>query len=104
MMESGLLLISIYNYNVNFPFTQKNEDGYIIRTFSQDVDSEELTWHYDLHERFVTCEHDTDWLIQFDNQIPKQIKKGETIYVPPFEYHRVIKGTGDLTVKIKEII
>jgi hypothetical protein len=103
-MESGLLLISIYNYNVNFPFTQKNEDGYIIRTFSQDVDSEELTWHYDLHERFVTCEHDTDWLIQFDNQIPKQIKKGETIHVPPFEYHRVIKGTGDLTVKIKEII
>jgi hypothetical protein len=103
-MESGLLLISIYNYNVNFPFTQKNEDGYIIRTFSQDVDSEELTWHYDLHERFVTCEYDTDWLIQFDNQIPKQIKKGETIHVPPFEYHRVIKGTGDLTVKIKEII
>ena len=89
---------------MNFPFTQKNEDGYIIRTFSQDVDSEELTWHYDLHERFVTCEHDTDWLIQFDNQIPKQIKKGETIHVPPFEYHRVIKGTGDLTVKIKEII
>jgi hypothetical protein len=36
--------------------------------------------------------------------LPKQIKKGETVHVPPLVYHRVIKGTGDLTVKIKEII
>ncbi len=28
----------------------------------------------------------------------------ETVHVPPLVYHRVIKGTGDLTVKIKEII
>ncbi len=89
---------------MNFPFTQKNEDGYIVRTFTHDVESEELTWHYDLHERFVVCEHDTDWQIQFDNGLPKQIKKGETVHVPPLVYHRVIKGTGDLTVKIKEII
>jgi len=51
---------------VNFPFTQKNEDGYIVRTFANNVDSEELTWHYDLNERFVICEHDTDWQIQFE--------------------------------------
>lgn len=89
---------------MSLPFTQKIEEGFIIRTFAHDVESDELTWHYDLHERFVVCEHDTDWMVQFDNQVPKQIKKGETIHVPPYVYHRVIKGTGDLTVKIKEII
>ncbi len=26
---------------MNFPFTQKNEDGYIVRTFAHDVESEE---------------------------------------------------------------
>lgn len=89
---------------MSFPFSQKEEEGFIIRTFAHDVDSEELTWHYDLHERFVICEHDTDWMVQFDNEIPKPIKKGETVHVPPYVYHRVIKGTGDLIVKIKEII
>lgn len=88
---------------MSFPFSQKEEEGFIIRTFAHDVDSEELTWHYDLHERFVICEHDTDWMVQFDNEIPKPIKKGETVHVPPYVYHRVIKGTGDLIVKIKEI-
>lgn len=89
---------------MSFPFSQKEEEGFIIRTFAHDVDSEELTWHYDLHERFVICEHDTDWMVQFDNEIPKPIKKGETVHVPPYVYHRVIKGSGDLIVKIKEII
>ncbi len=89
---------------MKFPFQQTFEEDYIIRTFSDNVDSDELKWHYDLCERFVTCEHDTDWMVQFDNHLPQQIKKGETIHVPPFIYHRVIKGTGDLTVKIKEII
>ena len=59
---------------------------------------------HDLNERFVVCEHDTDWQIQFDNELPRQIKKGETVHVPPMVYHKVIKGTGDLIVKIKEII
>ena len=89
---------------MSFPFSQKEEEGFIIRTFAHDVDSEELTWHYDLHERFVICEHDTDWMVQFDIEIPKPIKKGETVHVPPYVYHRVIKGSGNLIVKIKEII
>ena len=88
---------------MEFPFSQTLEDGVIIRTFFNDVDTDELKWHYDLYERFVVCEHDTDWMVQFDNHLPQVIKKGETIYVPPLVYHRVIKGTGNLTVKIKEI-
>lgn len=87
-----------------FPFSQFFEDDIIVRTFSSEVDSDELKWHYDLYERYVVCEHDTDWMVQFDNHLPQPIKKGETIHVPPLVYHRVIKGTGNLTVKIKEII
>lgn len=86
-----------------FPFSQTFENDVIVRTFSSNVDSDELKWHYDLYERYVVCEHETDWMVQFDNHLPQKIKKGETIHVPPLVYHRVIKGTGDLTVKIREI-
>lgn len=89
---------------MEFPFSQTFENDVIVRTFSEEVDSDELKWHYDLYERFVVCEHETDWMVQFDNHLPQPIKKGETIHVPPLLYHRVIKGTGDLTVKIKEVI
>ena len=37
-----------------------------------------------------------------DNQIPKQLKEGQTIFIPKGVYHRVIKGDGELIVKIKE--
>ena len=86
-----------------FPFSQTFDNDVIVRTFSSNVDSDELKWHYDLYERYVVCEHETDWMVQFDNHLPQKIKKGETIHVPPLVYHRVIKGTGDLTVKIREI-
>lgn len=89
---------------MSFPFSQEIIKDGMIRTFHEDVDSEELKWHFDLNERFVVCEHETDWLVQFDNQLPQKIKKGEVIHIPPHVYHRVIKGTGDLIVKIKEVV
>jgi hypothetical protein len=38
-----------------------------------------------------------------DNDIPKKLKKGDTLFIPKGTYHRVIKGNGDLVVEIKEI-
>ena len=40
-------------------------------------------------------------LVQLDNQLPVPLT--ETIFIPKEMYHRVIKGTGDLTVKIKKL-
>jgi hypothetical protein len=40
-------------------------------------------------------------MVQLDNQLPVPLT--ETIFIPKEMYHRVIKGTGDLTVKIKKL-
>jgi len=81
------------------PYSQKQEDGYIIREFSQDTPSFEFVWHRDKEDRIVEAIHDTDWQFQLDNEIPQQLSKNK-LFIPKETYHRLIKGTGDLVVKI----
>jgi hypothetical protein len=42
----------------------------------------------------------TDWMIQIDNELPKSIE--ENTFIPKEVWHRLIKGSGDLIVKILE--
>lgn len=86
---------------MNFPFNEHIEEGYHIRTFSKDTDVMELVWHRDREDRIVESVGDTDWMIQMDNELPKPLTEG--IYIPKETYHRVIKGNGDLTVRVKRI-
>jgi len=72
-----------------------------IRTFSKDVDSHELKWHRDKEDRIVTPLGNNDWMFQRDNQLPEPMS-GE-IRVNRGEWHRVIKGTTDLVVKIRKV-
>ena len=84
------------------PFQEtKLNDNEFIRVFSQDTDSGEFMWHRDYENRIVESIGDTDWLIQIDNQLPKQIK-GE-VFIPMGVYHRLIKGTEDLKIKLKKL-
>lgn len=87
---------------MDFPFKEKIEDGYHIRTFTEDVEDSELVWHRDKEDRIVESVGKTNWMIQMDNEVPKVIK-GE-FFIPKDTYHRVIKGDGDLTVKIKKLV
>ena len=64
-------------------------------------DSEELKWHRDEEDRIVEVCHDTNWFLQMDNELPKRILVGEQYEIPRGIYHRLIKGDGDLKVKIK---
>ena len=87
---------------MNFPFTQEQFDGKIVRTFSSDVDSDELKWHYDLNDRIVNVVGGDNWLLQFDNQLPEKLTPLKEYFIPKGVYHRVIKGQGDLVVLIEE--
>jgi hypothetical protein len=51
----------------------------------------------------VVCEHDTNWLFQMDNELPSKIVRNVPIFIPEGSYHRIIKGDGDLTVKVLKI-
>jgi len=82
------------------PYEEKVEEGYHIRTFSKDTNESELVWHRDKEDRIVESIGDTDWMLQLDNDIPTSLT--EKISIPKNTYHRVIKGSGDLKVRIKK--
>jgi hypothetical protein len=84
------------------PYSEKKEEGYTIREFSQDTPSFEFVWHRDKEDRIVEATHDTDWQFQLDNDIPRTLEKNK-LFIPKETYHRLIKGTGDLIVKIKKL-
>jgi hypothetical protein len=69
-----------------------------VRRFSKDVDSDELKWHRDREDRIVTPLNKNDWMFQRDNCLPEPMD-GE-IRVARGEWHRVIKGTTDLEVRV----
>ena len=81
------------------PYSEKQEDGFVIREFSKDTPSFEFVWHRDKEDRWVQTTHKTDWLFQLDNEIPQRLTKNK-LFIPKETYHRLIKGTGDLVVKI----
>ena len=85
------------------PYTEKKENNYLIREFSHDTPSFEFVWHRDKEDRYVQALHDTDWQFQLDNEIPKRLSENK-LFIPKETYHRLIKGTGNLKVKIYEII
>ena len=83
------------------PFQEtKLSDNTFIRVFRQDTDSGEYIWHRDRESRIIESIGDTDWLIQIDNELPKVIDK---VLIPMGVYHRVIKGTGDLKIKLQKL-
>ena len=61
------------------PYTQTHNDNIINRKFTQDIDDSELVWHRDERDRKVTVLQETDWLFQFDNEIPKVVAYADDI-------------------------
>jgi hypothetical protein len=70
----------------------------VIRTFAEDINPIELMWHRDLETRRVTAVSPSDWKIQLENNLP--VSLDETIIIPAEAWHRLIKGSGELVVKI----
>ena len=88
---------------MKYPFEQKKRNGLLIREFSKDVNSDELVWHRDREDRDVTVLEGSGWQLQMDNRLPVYLTPGKTYHIPRNTYHRVIKGSTDLLVEIKEI-
>ena len=76
-------------------------DEYIIREFGDNIDPIELMWHRDDEDRVVEIIGETDWKLQLDNSLPTSLQ--ERIFIPRHKWHRVIKGTGTLKLKIYKL-
>jgi hypothetical protein len=73
-------------------------DEYIVREFDENIDPIELMWHRDDENRLVEAIEHTDWQLQLDNELPLSMNK--PIFIPRHAWHRVIKGTNKLKLKI----
>lgn len=71
-----------------------------VRTFEEDVNEMDLIWHRDSCNREVTVLDGDNWKLQLDNELPMVMEKGRLYRIPKMVYHRIIKGKGDLRLKI----
>jgi hypothetical protein len=83
---------------MNLPFIENKQEGHFLRTFSEQVDETDLLWHRDLEDRIVEPTTPTDWKLQLEDQLPENINK--QIFIPRLHWHRLIKGTDNLTLKL----
>lgn len=74
-----------------------------IRTFDpHSTKPEEFVWHRDTEDRCITVLEGTDWMFQFDNELPKVINTNSSFFIPKMVYHRLIPGNTKLKIKIEE--
>lgn len=85
------------------PYQEEVNDSIITRVFKENVGSDELVWHRDRNDRIVEILESDGWYFQFEDQLPREMKKGDVLNIPKESYHRIIKGSNDLIVKIYEI-
>ena len=71
---------------------------YILREFNHSIDPIELLWHRDNEDRTIEIVGDTDWQLQLENKLPTSLNN--RILISKHEWHRVLKGTGSLRLKI----
>ncbi len=85
------------------PYTDLGtETNLILREFKEDVDDNELIWHRDKSDREVTVLSGYNWKLQMDDELPEELKHGRVYHINKMVYHRLIKGSGKLLLKIRE--
>jgi quercetin dioxygenase-like cupin family protein len=88
------------------PYAQLHIDrfntNHFLRIFDEKVKEEELVWHRDKRERFIHVLKGKGWKLQFDNELPTELEKGKYYVIPEMDYHRIIKGQGELILEIEE--
>ena len=78
------------------------ETNIMLREFKHDVDESELVWHRDRSDREITVLSGYNWKLQMDNELPEELKHGRIYHINKMVYHRLIKGSGKLLLKIRE--
>jgi len=76
------------------------KDSSNIRSFSKNVKKLELVWHKDDEDRDIEILEGKGWQMQFDDELPFELVKGDHIFITKHRIHRIHKGTTDLKIKI----
>ena len=76
------------------PFDEIQQGNIKKRIFHETISNHELKWHFDKNDREVKILESNGWRFQMDNDLPKVLKTGDSIFIPKNKYHRVLKGNG----------
>lgn len=76
---------------------------YVVRTFDETVEIDDLVWHRDTTSRKVHVLSGVEWKLQHDDELPVHLEIGKEYYIPKMQYHRLIKGEGNLVIRIENI-
>ena len=76
------------------------KDSSNIRSFSKNVKKLELVWHKDDEDRDIEILEGKGWQMQFDDELPFELVKGDHIFITKHRIYRIHKGTTDLKIKI----
>lgn len=88
--------------SIGKPYSEERFDNRIKRIFDQSVAEEELIWHRDRKDRYVTVKEANGWKLQLDNQLPIHLEENESYFIKAEVYHRLLKGNGNLVIEIRE--
>ena len=83
-------------------FYEETRNGFLVRYFPKEIDDDLLYWHRDKRDRLVFVLCGKDWKIQFDNELPIYLLQNIVYPIEKEKYHRLIKGSSELILKIKE--
>ena len=85
------------------PFSEElvSENVYL-RTFAEGIDNDELIWHRDHEDRVITVVESKGWKFQAEDKLPIDLTTDDRIAVKAEEWHRVIKGQGNLVVEVQK--
>jgi len=89
----------------DFPFIEEHiKENIFLREFKESIESEKLKWHMDQEDREVKIIESNGWKLQLDNQLPILLEEGKTYFIEKYNFHRVIKGSGNLIVEVKKLL
>lgn len=86
----------------NKPYFETRLDNTIYRRFKGTVEETDLVWHRDKNDRQIKVVEGQGWQLQFDNELPVELVEDETYFIASEQYHRLIKGQGELVLEIIE--
>lgn len=86
----------------NKPYFETSLGGVKYRRFKGKVEETDLVWHRDANDRQITVVEGQGWQLQFDNELPVELVEGERYFIASEQYHRLIKGQGELVLEIIE--
>ncbi len=89
------------------PYKDNNiQSNVVIRVFDENIDPIELKWHRDDEDRLIEAVEPTNWLVQFDNELPMNMDK--PIFIPKhmasyYKRYGFLKNQNNKIMNITEI-